>query len=174
MDLVSLLFAWLDGCLSAFTSEDFIGSSIAVTHWGQGPSRADEAAAAAAGVGEERGEGGEPAPKRAARIVWRITALARGEIYSMRKGHTQGTEVKAITYSNMQIYDVNGALHTANDVAAAAAAATAVGGGDGVAGGGGEGAVLAAGAASSAVVVPGARSTGVRRGPADIYVIVDI
>lgn len=34
---------------------------------------------------------------------WTVTAIGRGEIFSLDK-HPQGTEVKAITYSNMQIF----------------------------------------------------------------------
>ncbi|CAN0384758.1 unnamed protein product, partial [Ectocarpus fasciculatus] len=48
----------------------------------------------------DRGEGktgsGGPAPR------WRLKATAEGETFDLSK-HPQGTEVKAITYSNMQI-----------------------------------------------------------------------
>lgn len=161
----------MDGCLSAFTSDDFIGSSIAVTHWGLAAPRA--AAGAAEGGDGDGGDAEPPAPR-----VWKITALVRGERFTMPR-HTQGTEVKAITYSNMQIFDVDGALYTANDVAAAADAAAAAGADDAAAGGaGGDDAVRGAGATSEhaddAPAMIKGRSTGARRGAADIYVIVDI
>ena len=35
---------------------------------------------------------------------WVIEAIAKGESFDLRR-HPQGTEVKAITYSNMQVYD---------------------------------------------------------------------
>lgn len=37
---------------------------------------------------------------------FKIRAIGRGEAFDLDK-HPQGTEVKAITYSNMQIYDEN-------------------------------------------------------------------
>ena len=36
---------------------------------------------------------------------FRIRATSRGETFDLAK-HTQGTEIKAITYSNMQVHDV--------------------------------------------------------------------
>jgi protein archease len=35
---------------------------------------------------------------------WSITAAGYGEVFDLKK-HPQGTEIKAITYSNMQIYE---------------------------------------------------------------------
>nr|SVE75504.1 EOG090X0IKX [Daphnia dolichocephala] len=38
------------------------------------------------------------------RVSFKISAVGYGEIFDLKK-HPQGTEVKAITYSNMQIHD---------------------------------------------------------------------
>eukprot|EP00753_Platysulcus_tardus_P014897 PLAT4614.1.p3 GENE.PLAT4614.1~~PLAT4614.1.p3 ORF type:complete len:113 (-),score=45.31 PLAT4614.1:108-446(-) len=38
------------------------------------------------------------------RLSWTVHAVGHGELFSLSK-HTQGTEVKAITYSNMQVLD---------------------------------------------------------------------
>jgi SHS2 domain-containing protein len=37
---------------------------------------------------------------------FKITSVGHGETFDLEK-HTQGTEVKAITYSNMQIFDTD-------------------------------------------------------------------
>jgi SHS2 domain-containing protein len=146
IDLCSLLFGWLDGCLAAYGMDYFIGRSIAVTHWGQ------DADGAPGAVGR-----------------WRIRAIVRGALFVFGE-HAQGTEVKAITYSNMQIFCADGTVVSANDaIDAAAAAALEDGGGAAHAtieadGGGG----------AAAAVEGGAERAGERKGVVDVYVIVDI
>jgi SHS2 domain-containing protein len=145
VDLISLLFAWMDGCLYAYGSEYFVGREVAVTHWSGGGA-----------------EG------------WRMRAVARGERFEFGR-HPQGTEVKAITYSNMQIFSADGTLVTANDASDAAARAAAEGAAAG--GGGGEPAPAAPQAAAGAQALAGAAGgvrAGARRAEVDVYVIVDI
>jgi SHS2 domain-containing protein len=144
VDLCSLLFGWLDGCLAAYGMDYFIGRAIAITHCGEEPGAAP----------------GEPAR-------WRVRAVVRGALFEFGT-HAQGTEVKAITYSNMQIFAADGRVFSANDAIDAAAAAA--GGAEGAgAGGAGSG----AGAPPADAAGEGARA-GERQGPVDIYVIVDI
>jgi SHS2 domain-containing protein len=165
VDLISLLFAWLDGCLCCYGQDYFVGREVAVTHWGR----------------EGAGGGGS----------WCIRAVVRGEKFVFGK-HEQGTEVKAITYSNMQIFAEDGTVYSANDAGDAAAAAAAAaeaggsgageavegsgggggGGGGGGDGGGGGGSAAAAAAADAAP--SGAAVRGARRGPVDVYCIIDI
>jgi SHS2 domain-containing protein len=167
VDMVSLLFAWLDGCLSAYGADYFVGREVAVTHWG---SSSDGR--------------------------WKIRAVLRGERFEFGR-HTQGTEVKAMTYSNMQIFQADGSVLTANDAvdaaAAAAAAASASGSASGSGSGSGSGSATAAAAsapeaaaagsaevaaaAGSAAALAAAASTprdGARKGVVDLYLIVDI
>ena len=148
IDLCSLLFAWLDGCLAAYGADYFIGRRVAVTHWGRN---------------EMDGR-------------WHIRAIAYGEIFEFGR-HSQGTEVKAMTYSNMQIFDSEGNVFSANDaidadnannIAAVAAVATTetIDSSKPVA------------AAASEVVVnaesASADKAGLRKGIVDVYVIIDI
>ena len=156
VDLISLLFAWMDGCLCCYGQDYFVGREVAVTHW----AREDE--------------GG-----------WCIRAVVRGEKFEFGK-HAQGTEVKAITYSNMQIFAADGTVYSANDAGDAAAAAAEEGGGggggggDGGGGGSGGGGGGASASAAAAVAPAGADAEpkavvrGARRGPVDVYVIIDI
>lgn len=144
IDLCSLLFGWLDGCLAAYGMDYFIGCSIAVTHWGQDTDQA-------------LGSLGR----------WRIRAIVRGALFVFGQ-HAQGTEVKAITYSNMQIFCADGTVVSANDAidAAAAAALEQVGGSAHSA----EGTVDTDAVAAEG----GAERAGERKGIVDVYVIVDI
>ncbi len=157
VDLCSLLFAWVDGALAAYGMDYFIGREVAVTHWGRDAPDAP----------------GAP-PGR-----FRIRAVARGEIFEFGR-HAQGTEVKAMTYSNMQIFDADGAVYSANDAidaAAAAAAAAAAPSGEAAGAGAGAAAAAAAPAADAAADAGGApppQRAGLRKGRCDIYTIVDI
>lgn len=98
--------------------------------------------------------------------------------------HAQGTEVKAITYSNMQLFLPSGTVFTAGDDAAANAApqpraagrseAAAPSGDDGGAEEGGGGEDAPAPPPSDAAERDPQRPTGRRRAPFDVYAIVDI
>jgi len=142
VDLCSLLFAWLDGCLAAYGADYFIGRSVAVTAWGR-----------------DAGAGGR----------WRIRAIARGELFEFGR-HAQGTEVKAMTYSNMQIFDADGKVYSANDAIDAAAAEAAAAGAAAAPGG----AAAAPAPDAAAAPAPAEDRAGLRKGVVDVYVIVDI
>jgi len=115
-DAVTLLFNFLDACLYAFASDDFVARDMRVVEFCAGA-----------------GGGG-----------YSIRAAAYGERFELGR-HAQGTEVKAITYSNMQIITPQGTV-TANDAGTVAGGATA-----------------------------GARAgAGDRRAPYELFVIVDI
>ena len=119
-DAVTLLFNFLDACLYAFAADDFVARDMRVV----------EFRAEAGGGG---GGGG-----------YSIRVAAYGERFELGR-HAQGTEVKAITYSNMQIITPQGTV-TANDAGTVAGGATA-----------------------------GARAgAGDRRAPYELFVIVDI
>lgn len=78
-DAQSLLFNWLDECLFVFVGGDLIVlKEIEMVAFEQ--------------------------PQEGKEGTWRIEALGRGERFD-RARHQQGTEVKAITYSAMQILD---------------------------------------------------------------------
>ena len=148
VDLISLLYAWLDGCLCCYGSDYFVGREVSVTHWESGTSGCC------------------------------IRAVVRGEKFKFEK-HSQGTEVKAITYSNMQIFTEDGGLITANDAQDHAMGA-----------GGGFGEIpppeqhlpkpVTVGALQNVATGAGERRSeeeearGLRRGLVDIYCIVDI
>ncbi len=155
IDLCSLLFAWLDGCLAAYGADYFIGRRVAVTHWGRN---------------DMDGR-------------WYIRAIAYGEIFEFGR-HSQGTEVKAMTYSNMQIFDGEGNVFSANDAIDADnannIAAVAVANTETMDSSKHVAAVTApapATAAASEVVNGESASTdkaGLRKGIVDVYVIIDI
>ena len=188
-DLISLLYNFLDACLYAFTSEDFIAKDFALLEM-LAPGVSAEAAAAAVAANGPCSAAAAPAPAPSACPPFRISVLAYGEPFRYGE-HAQGTEVKAITYSNMQIFTPWGRVFSAGGVGEAAGSAGgaevrseeeagAVGevegaaaggvarGGDVQEGGAGEG-----GAGEGAALDPH-RPTGKRRGPFDVYVIVDI
>lgn len=70
-DLDTLLYSFLDECLSLFTVNYYICCDIHILNFDK--------------------------------VNFSITANCYGEEFSLKK-HPQGTEVKAITYSNMQVF----------------------------------------------------------------------
>ena len=96
-DAVSLLFNFLDACLFAFAADDFIARSMRVEEF---VASAETATGKAGGVAD----GGNGS--------WHIRVSAFGERFELGR-HPQGTEVKAITYSNMQVVTPEGTA-TAN------------------------------------------------------------
>jgi len=176
-DPITLLYAFLDACLFEFTGDDFLGVQLQVLDFvAPGVPRST-----LPGAGEATSPAGQPCFIRVA---------ARGERFVFGK-HPQGTEIKAVTFSNMQIIvelaegqgdvgvyagelvQVKGGVrlrnYSAND-------AEEYGGSGGVteevtAGAGAGGDSTAVGATAEA---PPAAALGLRRGPVDVYVIVDI
>lgn len=88
-DLDSLLFAWLDEFLFRFSSESFVCKNATILAFDRPPSPPPV-------EGQEQGAQGQQ--------KLRIEVRAEGEAFSLSK-HPQGTEVKAITYSAMQIHE---------------------------------------------------------------------
>lgn len=96
-DLSSLLFAWLDEFLFRFGSEAFVCKSATILSF-ERPAAIVAGSAEDAAVTAAKAEGGERQGK------YKIKVRAEGETFSLAK-HPQGTEVKAITYSAMQIHE---------------------------------------------------------------------
>lgn len=110
------------------------------------------------------------------------SACSFGELFSASK-HPQGTEIKAITYSNMQAHVPSrpGQPFTANDALdkhqhqhAEAAATAGAGSGSASADGAAAGAGGSDGSGDGDSGGDGALAAGAPRGPFDLYVIVDI
>jgi SHS2 domain-containing protein len=99
-DVDSLVFAFLDELLFAFASDFAVCSELKVTKLVRGGG--GEAAAAAAAGG---GAGAAAASADGAK--WRVEALGAGERFD-RDRHEAGTEIKAITYSAMQVIEKEG------------------------------------------------------------------
>ncbi|KAM3572455.1 hypothetical protein VYU27_005535 [Nannochloropsis oceanica] len=97
-DLSSLLFAWLDEVLFRFSSEAFVCKSVTILTF-ERPAAVMIGSAKDTPVGIAKVEGGERQGK------YKIKVRAEGETFSLAK-HPQGTEVKAITYSAMQIHEM--------------------------------------------------------------------
>ncbi len=93
-DMSSLLFAWLDEFLFRFSSEAFVCKTATILAFERPAHVAAEVAEAAETGQEMQGN-------------YKIQVRAEGETFSLAK-HPQGTEVKAITYSNMQIHEKEG------------------------------------------------------------------
>lgn len=96
-DAKELLFRFLDELLFAFSTEGLLCARVTVDHL-EGPS-GDPDAAGSRGEDGGGGGGGVADGDR----EWTLTATLEGETFDLRR-HPQGTEVKAITYSNMQIH----------------------------------------------------------------------
>jgi SHS2 domain-containing protein len=168
-DLISLLFAFLDTCLFEYGSDYFIGRDVRILSFRRGgvelaQAEAAEAAEASVDAGTEvTDEGSSPG------APFRIVAALYGELFDPSR-HMQGTEIKAITYSNMQIYEgrrggVAYEVHSANDAVAQPLEEE-----EGEADGEAEGTV----AGERRVRAPLRIEEGKRRSEYDVYVIVDI
>mmetsp|Transcript_18840 Transcript_18840/g.31534 ORF Transcript_18840/g.31534 Transcript_18840/m.31534 type:complete len:279 (-) Transcript_18840:271-1107(-) len=82
-DLESLLFNFMSEMLCKFSTDCFVTVQADITHF----------------IQQEEG-------------IWKLTATLYGDIYNPTV-HSSGTEIKAITYSNMQIHDHTNATTTA-------------------------------------------------------------
>jgi SHS2 domain-containing protein len=119
-DLLSLIFNFLDELLYTFHTEDLVVRDIKILELTTPPAAAaaTAAAGAAAAVGGVAGAGvaageaadgdeGAPRPRAAGRGgPFRLRAACKGEAFDLAK-HPQGTEVKAITYSAMQVHGLD-------------------------------------------------------------------
>ena len=98
-DPSSLLFNCMDEFLYVFCTDFFVCKQIEVISLTRG-GNGGRAAEAGGGGGGKAAAGGEP--------TWTIRARGLGERFrSVAEGgeHEQGTEVKAITYSNLQVWE---------------------------------------------------------------------
>lgn len=98
-DLHSLLYNFLDELLFQFSTELLICKEVRVTHLDR-----DTFTITAVGYEQERERERDllrqPSLLRIGRHLH-----SKGEVFQARTKHPQGTEVKAITYSNMQIHE---------------------------------------------------------------------
>ncbi|KAL4420217.1 hypothetical protein ABPG77_011041 [Micractinium sp. CCAP 211/92] len=99
-DLHSLLFNFLDELLFAFATDFFVAKRMRITRF----DRADRASQGGGGADAGDSTGGTGADGAGG---WRIEAEGEGERFD-RARHACGTEVKAITYSAMQINETPG------------------------------------------------------------------
>lgn len=85
-DAISLLYNFLNECLYLFSGEGIVCSHVHITELC---------------IGKYEGEG---------KPVHALEAICYGEPFNLEKHKPLGTEVKAVTYSNMQIYgaELNG------------------------------------------------------------------
>jgi len=128
-DLKSLLYNFMDECLYVFCTEMHVCKQIEVESLELVPAPPGDRQSGDVGSDQGRAEDNSGAKRARARLrhspngcdgdetgsdhtaaavgadqVWRIRARGVGERFEMGR-HTQGTEVKAITYSAMQIFD---------------------------------------------------------------------
>jgi SHS2 domain-containing protein len=96
-DADSLVFAFLDELLFAFASDLAVCSELKVTKL-ERASAGEGGGGAGGGGGEGEGQGGGK---------WRVEAVGAGERFD-RDRHEAGTEIKAITYSAMQVIEKEG------------------------------------------------------------------
>lgn len=87
-DVLGLVFHLLDEALFRFATDDLIACDVQVTRLVMPGSTSGACSGDAAGQ-------------------YSVTLACRGERFSLAK-HPQGTEVKAITYSNMQVHGLGG------------------------------------------------------------------
>jgi SHS2 domain-containing protein len=98
-DLPSLLYHWLDELLFSFATDFFVPTSLKIISLQRGDAESQQ---------PNRPESDPNAPEeRSSGSRWRIEAKGEGEVFDRRR-HASGTEIKAITYSAMQINESEG------------------------------------------------------------------
>jgi SHS2 domain-containing protein len=183
--LYSLLFAFLDELLFVFSTEDVIPCDMKILRFSAGGvatgvgagagARAGVGAGAGARAGVGAGAGaraGVGAGAGGAKVAigegeedeYCIRVMLKGEKFDLGK-HPQGTEVKAITYSNMQVFGKG--LEGKGVVFGAG-----VGGGTGEGEGEGEGGASACSGAASRAPPAVATASGSGAGVAHVYLVV--
>jgi SHS2 domain-containing protein len=151
-DLIDLLFNFLDACLYAYGADYFLCMRLKITYYG--PARISPTDEACVGDDVSNLVDG----------LLCIRAHCFGELFDVKKHSShQGTEVKAITYSAMQIFLENGSVINAGE-----GAACSVGGGGKDRGGG-----LGQESNRTTNLDPN-RPKGERKGRFDVYVVLDI
>jgi SHS2 domain-containing protein len=156
-DLIDLLFNFLDACLYSYGADYFLCKRIRVTYFG--PARMTSSDEACVNDDSSILVDG----------LLCIRAHCFGELFDVKK-HTshQGTEVKAITYSAMQIFLENGSVLNAGE---GVYSDKEVGGG-GNDRSGSEGQELNQTSSSDKIDIN--RPKGDRKGRVDVYVVLDI
>lgn len=96
-DMLSLLFAFMDELLFLFHTEEFACKDLRIIEFDQTRWRIRAQACVRAAASPRFG----PTPHS---LTCRHPASRQGERFDLAK-HPQGTEVKAITYSNMQVHE---------------------------------------------------------------------
>lgn len=164
-DMVSLLYNFLDQCVYSFATDDFVAKDIKVVELHMPPPGSTTSSTSSSTSNSNSSKAGEKAK-------YRIKAAFWGEKFRFGH-HPQGTEIKAITYSNMQIYTPeetysanievpNNATVETDEAATSSSSSTAT---------------STAGAEVEAEVEGHKETTQVksnRRGKYDVFVIVDI
>jgi len=117
-DLLGLVFHLLDELLFKFATEDFVACDMQVLFLHVPSDPAACFVAPGCGTLASREAGTEPGSGD-----FRIAIACRGDCFDLAK-HPQGTEIKAITYSNMQVHGVahGTAAHSGADASVTAAA----------------------------------------------------
>jgi len=94
-DEASLTFSLLDELLYLFAGDGFVCRTVEVVELARGGAKA----------GEGEGGDGDGAADKTGGDLWKVRAVCTGETFDVKR-HPQGTEVKAITYSNLQVHHV--------------------------------------------------------------------